>query len=208
VTASSRPGPSLDLITAVGRERTVLISGALAGACVFFAPLLILALGLLGAYLADVVSDGEVAIFHLARPLTADDFRAVFAPAVNEAPLLVSAGLLGTVLAQFRRRQARHSDPGLLAAGIRPFFPEFLLLYVLLIGLALGMAMTQGGAVQLHRLILWAPVFLPFMLCVTWLAHSVWSYCFRSVLDLLATAADRDAATELRGRARAVRPAR
>jgi hypothetical protein len=122
--------------------------------------------------------------------------------------LLVSAALVGMLLAQFRRWQARRSDPGLLAAGIRPFFPEFLLLYTLLIGLSLGLAATHGGAPQLRRLIGAAPVFLPFMLCLTWLAHSVWSYCFRSVLDLLATAADRDAATELRGRARAIRPAR
>jgi hypothetical protein len=208
VNGNSRPAPSLDLIAAVGRGRTVLVSGALAGVCVFFTPLLILALGLLGAYLADVVSDGEIAIFHLARPLTSDDFRAVFAPAVNEAPLLVSAGLLGGALAQFRRHQARRSDPGLLAAGIRPFFPEFLLLYVLMTGLALGLALTHGGMPQVRRLVLWAPIFLPFLLCVTWLAHSVWSYCFRNVLDLLATAADRDAASELRGRSRAARPAR
>ena len=183
----------------------MLASGVLAGICVFFAPLLILALGLLGAYLAYVISDGDFSIFRLARPLTADDFRAVFAPAVNEAPLLVSAGLLGGVLAQFRRRQARRSDPGLIAAGIRPFFPEFLLLYGMLVVLSFGLAVTHGGWPQIQRLIGAAPVFFPFLLCGTWLAHSVWSYCFGNVLDLLATAADRTAATELRGRARAVR---
>src|SRR6266508_6175263 len=98
-TEPRRTPPSLDLVTAVGRERTVLAAGLLAGACVFFAPLLVLALGLLAAYLADVISDGQAAIFHLARPLTSDDFRAVFAPAINEAPLLVSAGLVGVLLA-------------------------------------------------------------------------------------------------------------
>lgn len=183
----------------------MLIGGALAGMCVFFAPLLILALGLLAAYLADVVSDGQVAIFSLARPLTRDDFRSVFAPAINEAPLLAAAGILGALLAQVRRRNARRSDPGLLAAGIRPFFPEFLLLYVLLVAVAVAQAATHGGVPQVSRLVGAAPVFLPFMLCLTWIAHSVWGYCFRSVIDLLAGPGDLSAATELRARARAIR---
>ena len=186
----------------------MLASGALAGVCVFFTPLLILALGLLAAYLADVISDGDVAIFSLARPLTRDDFRAVFAPAVNEAPLLLASALLGGILALLRRRQARRRDPGLLAAGIRPFFPEFLPLYVLLVAVTVAQAATHGGVPQLQRLLGSAPVFLPFMLCVTWLAHSVWGYCFRSVLDLLASPGDLTAATELRARARAIRRTR
>jgi hypothetical protein len=207
VTGSSAAPPG-DLIVAAGRERTVLLSGFLAGLCVFFAPLLILALGLLAAYLAYVVSDGDVSIFRLARPLSSDDFRAVFAPAINEAPLLLASGLVGGILAQVRRRHARRSDPGLLAAGIRPFFPEFLLLYALLIAITIGQAATHGGLPQIERLLAAAPVFLPFMLCVAWLAHSVWSYCFRSVLDLLAGPGDLSAATELRARARAIRRTR
>lgn len=198
----------MDLVVAAGRERTILVSGAVAGACVFFTPLFILALGLLAAYLAYVVSDGQIPIFALARPLTQEDFRSVFAPAINEAPLLVSATLLGGVMALVRRRLARRSDPGLLAAGIRPFFPELMAIYVMLVVLTVGMAATHGGAPQLQRLFNAAPVFLPFMLCGAWLTHSVWSYCFRSVLDLLASDADRTAATELRARARAVRAAR
>jgi len=37
------------------------------------------------------------------------------------------------------------------------------------------------------------------------LAHSVWNYCFRNIVDLLASPEDRDAATTLRGRARLLR---
>ena len=200
--------PSLDLVVAAGRERTILISGVVAGACVFFTPLLVLGVGLLGAYLAYVISDGQVPIFALARPLTQEDFRSVFAPAVNEAPLLVSTALLGGVMAQVRRRLAKRSDPGLLAAGIRPFFPELLAVYLMLIVLSVGMAATHGGVPQLQRLVSAAPVYLPFLLCGAWLALSVWSYCFRSVLDLLASDSDRSAATELRARSRAIRTRR
>ncbi|MGI8424962.1 MAG: hypothetical protein ACR2NO_12765 [Chloroflexota bacterium] len=198
--------PTIDLVVAAGRERTVLLSGVLAGACVFFTPLLILGLGLLAAYLAYVVSDGQISVFALARPLTEDDFRSVFAPAVNEAPLLAGAALSGGAMAQFRRWLARRSDPGRLAAGVRPFFPELLLVYCMLIALTIGMAATHGGTPQLRRLLDAAPVFIPFMLCGAWLALSVWSYSFRSALDLLASESDRSAATELRGRARAIRP--
>ncbi|HET7769003.1 MAG TPA: hypothetical protein VFN74_09515 [Chloroflexota bacterium] len=200
--------PSLDLVTATARERTILISGIAAGVCVFFAPLLILGLGLLAAYLAYFISDGQVPLFALARPLSQEDFRSVFAPAVNEAPLLVSTALLGGVMALVRRRLAKRSDPGLLSAGIRPFFPELLTVYAMLVVLSVGMAATHGGAPQLQRLIYAAPVYLPFLLCAAWLALSVWSYCFRSVLDLLASDADRTAATELRARARAIRTRR
>ena len=198
----------MDLVVAAGRERTILLSGVVAGACVFFTPLLVLALGLLAAYLAYVVSDGQIPVFALARPLTQDDFRSVFAPAVNEAPLLISAALLGGVMAQVRRRLARRSDPGLLAAGIRPFFPELIAVYCMLVVLSVGMAATHGGVPQLQRLLNAAPVYLPFMLCGAWLTHSVWSWSFRSVLDLLASDSDRTAATELRARARAVRQRR
>ena len=64
--------PSMDLVVAAGRERMVLISGVLAGICVFFAPLLVLALGLLGAYLTNLISDGAIPVFDLARPLAAE----------------------------------------------------------------------------------------------------------------------------------------
>jgi hypothetical protein len=205
---ATAPAPSLDLIVAAGRERTILISGVVAGACVFFAPLLILGMGLLAAYLTYVISDGHIPVFDLARPLTQDDFRSVFAPAVNEAPLLVSAALLGGVMALVRRRLAKRSDPGLLAAGIRPFFPELLTIYVMLIVVSVGTAATHGGLPQLERMIAAAPVYLPFLLCAAWLALSVWSYCFRSVLDLLASQSDRTAATELRARARLIRSRR
>ena len=197
--------PSMDLVVVAGRERMVLVSGALAGVCVFFAPIVVLALGLLGAYLANVISDGAIPIFDLARPLSAADFRAVFAPAVNEAPLLVTAGILGGVMAQFRRWHSRRADPAFLAAGIRPFFPEFSLLYVMLVCLTLGMAATHGGSAQVQRLVGAAPVYLPFMLCGAWLTHSVWNYCFRNIVDLLASAEDRGAATTLRAGARLLR---
>ena len=205
MTGSSAPAPSLDLVVAAGRERIILISGIVAGACVFFTPLLVLGLGLLAAYLAYVISDGQIPIFALARPLTQEDFRSVFAPAVNEAPLLLSAALLGGVMAQVRRRLAKRSDPGLLAAGIRPFFPELLAVYVMLVLISIGMAATHGGVPQLQRLLSAASVYLPFLLCGAWLALAVWSYCFRSVLDLLASESDRSAATELRARASSIR---
>ena len=201
--APHRPVPvPTDLLVVAGRERTVLASGFLAGLCVFFAPLLILAVGLMAAYLAYVAGDGDTYLWGLARPLERRDFQAVFAPAVNEAPLLVSAGLIGGIMAQCRRWLARRADPGLLVAGIRPFFPEFALLYALLVALVLALAVTRGGWLQLHRVLGAAPVFLLFMLCATWLAHAVWHYCFRNILDLLASDRDREAAGALRGRRR------
>jgi hypothetical protein len=205
---SEQAEPTLDLLVAAGRERTILLAGFLAGMGVFFAPLMILGLGLLAAYLADVVSADSVPLFSLGRPLTADDFRGVFAPAVNEAPLLGGAGLLGAAVAQFRRWQARRADPALLAAGVRPYFPEFALVYALLVALAAGAALLHGGWSQLARLVNAAPVFLPFMLCATWLTLVIWGYCFRSVVDLLATRDERAAAVGLRGRVRLHRSAR
>jgi hypothetical protein len=204
--ASVPPSPrDLDLLVLVGRERTVLVGGFLAGLAVFFTPLVVLALGLLAAYLAYIVSDADVPLLGMNGPLTSRDFRAVFAPAVNEAPLLVSAGLVGSLLASFRRWQAKRTDPSLLAVGRRPFFPEFALLYVVLVALTLLLAATHGGGPQVRRLVFAAPVYLPFMLCVTWLAHSIWSYCFRSTMDLLASASEHDAAMALRSRARRLR---
>ncbi|MBI3970268.1 MAG: hypothetical protein HY332_03165 [Chloroflexi bacterium] len=210
--SASRPAPQLppartvpggqlrghaDLLVAAGRERTVLASGFLAGIGVFLAPLVFLALGLLAAYLGYITSDNTSALSALRRPLEASNFRSVFAPVVNEAPLLVCAGLLGAALAQFRRWLARRSDPALLAAGVRPFFPEFTLLYLMLVALAVGLAAVHGGWPQLHRLVTAGPVFLLFMVCTTWLAHTVWQYCFRNILDLLASAGERDAAALL-----------
>lgn len=191
-----------DLLVAAARERTVVVSGLLAGACVFFAPLVMLAVALLAAYLAYILSDSHAPAWAMSQPPTAADFRAVFAPAVNEAPLLASAGLMGAMLAQFRRWLARRADPAFLAAGIRPFFPEFGVLYALLVGFALALAALRGGAPQVYRLAGAAPVFLLFMACATWLAHSVWHYCFRNILDLLATGTERNAATALGGRSR------
>jgi hypothetical protein len=189
----------VDLLVAASRERTVLVSGFLAGVGVFFAPLLILALGLLAAYLASSASDSAAPLFGLSRPLEAADFRAVFAPAVNQAPVLVSAGLIGAMMAQFRRWLARRADPARLAAGARPSLPEFALLYALLVGFTLGAAATWGGWVHVRRLAGAAPIFLLFMLCATWLTHAVWHYCFRNVLALLASGPERAAASALRG---------
>lgn len=200
--------PAIDLVVAAGRERVVLIAGAAAGICLFFAPLLVLGLGLLAAYLADVVSDGAMPVVAIGRPLTAQDFRAVFAPAVNEAPLLVTAAVLGALLAELRRRLAKGTDPAFLAAGIRRFFPEYAALYLMLVITIILVAATHGGTPQVMRLAGAAPVFLPFMLCVAWIAHAIWNYCFRSVVDLLASQDDRTAATELRARARLLRSAR
>ena len=53
-----------------------------------------------------------------------------------------------------------------------------------------------------------ATLYLSFMFCITWIAHVVWAYCFRSVVELLATARDRAAAGELRKKARPLRRAR
>lgn len=201
-TAPATVASTADLLVAAGRERTVLISGLLAGICVFFAPLVVLAVGLMAAYLAHVASDGQATVLGVDRQFVAADFRGVFAPAIREAPLLVSAGLIGAMLAQFRRWLARRADPAFLAAGIRPFFPEFAFLYVSLVALTLGLTVTRGDWLHLERLLGAAPVYLLFMGCATWLAHAVWNYSFRNVIDLLATGKDRDAALELRGRAR------
>jgi hypothetical protein len=200
------PSPrDLELLVLVGRERKVLAGGFLAGLAVFFAPLVVLALGLLAAYLAYVVSDTDVPLLGLSGTLSAKDFRAVFAPAVNEAPLLACAGLVGSLMAGFRRWQSKRMDPSFVAAGMRPFFPEFALLYGVLVVMTLLTAATHGGTPQVRRLVFAAPVYLPFMLCVTWLAHSIWSYCFRNAMDLLASASERDAATALRSRVRRLR---
>jgi hypothetical protein len=190
--------PSVDLVVAASRGRTALIAGFLAGVGVFFAPLVVLALGLLAAYLGYISSDGSTPLWRAGRPLEATDFRAVFAPAVNEFPLLLCAGLMGAALGAFRRWLAQRTDPARLAAGSRPFFPEFALLYVLLAGLTVALAFIRGGPPQVHRLLGAAPVFLLFLLCATWLAHAVWHYCFRNIVSLLASEPERDAATALR----------
>lgn len=194
------PGPSpyqADLLVTVARERTILSSGFLAGLCVFFAPLAILACGLLAAYVASLVNEGQGSIVGVGRPLTRADFRAVFAPAVDEAPLLLSAGLLGVLLAQFRRWLFLHAEAANLAFGRRPFFREFAFIYGLLVSLALGVAATHGGWTQVERLLRGAPAFLLLMLCATWLAQAVWSYCFRNIIELLASGPEREAAAAL-----------
>lgn len=197
-----------DLLVVVGRERTVLLSGFLAGVCVFFAPMLVLGVGLVAAYLAYVVSDGTSPAFGMGRPLTSADFRAVFAPAVNEVPLLSTLGLTGAALAQFRRWLMQRADKAMLLSGVRPFFPEFAFLYLSLVVLTPASVLMRGGWPQAQRLLDAAPVFLLFMLCATWLFHAVWQYSFRNVIDLLASAAERTAASDLRRRvgARRSRP--
>ena len=186
-----------NLLVAASRLRTVLISGFAAGVCVFFAPMLVLAVGLLAAYLSDLASDGHTPVFGLSRPLEASDFRAVFAPVVNAPILLVGAGGCGAGLAALRRALARRADPAMLAAGIRPFFPEFAASYVLLTLYLLAAAASTGSLRQVHRLAGVTPMVLLFLLCATWLAHAVWQYCFRNVLDLLATTGERSAAGRL-----------
>jgi hypothetical protein len=47
-----------------------------------------------------------------------------------------------------------------------------------------------------------------FLVCATWLAHAVWQYCFRNVIELLASASERDAAAALRAQRPALRQAR
>ncbi|HEX2186673.1 MAG TPA: hypothetical protein VHN78_14340 [Chloroflexota bacterium] len=192
-TTPPAPAALAELLVAASRERTVLISGFLAGVCVFVTPMAILGLGLMAAYVASLLGDGD-----LGPGFQRADFQAVFAPAVNEAPLLVTAGLLGAFLAQFRRWLARRTDRWLLRFGRRPFFPELILLYVLLVGLSLLIAGTRGGGLQLDRLRSAAPVFLLFMVGASWLIHSVWSYCFRNIIDLLANGSEHDAAADLR----------
>src|SRR3954453_15242749 len=83
---------SPDLLVAAGRLRTVLVGGFLAGVCVFFAPLAVLALGLLAAYLNYVASDASGPLFGLERPPDAADFRAGFAPAAHAPAALAAAG--------------------------------------------------------------------------------------------------------------------
>ena len=190
----------VDLLVAAGKLRTVLISGFVAGMCVFVAPLVVLALGLLAAYLNYVASDASSPLFGIDRPPEAAQFRAVFAPVVNAPAAVTAAGVCGALLAAVRRRLARRADPALLAAGIRPFFPEFAASYVLLFMFLVGLAFATGGGRQVHRLAGAAPVFLLFVLCATWLAHGVWQYCFRNVIELLASAPERDAAAALRAR--------
>lgn len=202
---------SPDLLVAAGKLRTALVSGFVAGVCVFFAPLVVLALGLLAAYLTYVASDASSPMFGLERPPQAADFRAVFAPVVHYPLVLVAAGLVGGVLAAIRRALARRADPAFLAAGIRPFLPEFAACYVLLGVFLVGVADVSGGWQQVHRLATAAPVFLFFLVCATWLAHAVWQYCFRSVIELLASPPERDAAALLRAQRptlRDIRPAR
>ena len=189
---------SPDLLVSAAKLRTVLVSGFLAGICVFFAPLVVLALGLLAAYLHYVASDASSPMFGLERPPEAGDFRAVFAPAIHSPALLLAAGACGSVLAAFRRALARRADPAFLAAGAQPFFPEFAASYLLLALYVLGLAFAGGGWPQVHRLATAAPVFLLFLICATWLVHAIWQYCFRNVINLLASAAEREAAAALR----------
>lgn len=203
----AEPSPyQADLLTATARERTLLSSGFLAGLCVFFAPLVILACGLLTTYVFSLVQEGNNPLMGADQPLTQADFRSVFAPAVNEAPLLLSAGLLGVLLAQFRRWIYRRTDGANLVFGRRPFFPEFAVTYGLLVGLALGVAATHGGWVQVERLARGAPAFLLLMLCATWMVLAVWSYCFRNIIELFASGPERDAAAALSGRGGRFRP--
>jgi hypothetical protein len=188
-----------DLLVVAARERTVLLSGFLAGLCVFFAPLAMLAVGLLATYLASVVGEESSVLLGTGRSLERADFQAVFAPAINEAPLLVSAGLMGAVLAQFRRWLCSHRDPADVIRGRRPYFRELAFLYVTQVAFMLALAAVRGGWVQVDRLLHAAPAFFLLMLCATWLTHAVWGYCFRNLIELLASGAERDAAAALFG---------
>jgi hypothetical protein len=158
-----------------------------------------LAVGLLATYVASVVGEESSVLLGAGRTLQRSDFQAVFAPAINEAPLLVSAGLMGAVLAQFRRWLYAHQDPAELIRGRRPYFRELAFLYAALVALMLGLAAVRGGWVQVDRLLDAAPAFFLLMLCATWLAHAVWSYCFRNTIELLASDAERAAAAALFG---------
>jgi hypothetical protein len=196
---------SAELLVVAGRERTVLVSGFLAGLCVFFVPLAVLAVGLLASYVAAVVVDAGNVPFGPGRALERRDFQAVFAPAVNEAPLLVSCGLAGLLLAQVRRWLVLREDPVNLVHGRRPFFRELASVYLLLIGLILGVAATRAGWAQVDRMLHAAPAFVVLTLCATWLIHAVWSYCFRNIIELLASDPERDAAAALGARRRRLR---
>jgi hypothetical protein len=197
------------LLLLAARQRTVLLSGFLAGLCVFFAPLVVLGIGLLAAYLVSVASDGSGTVFDAGRTLDRADFQGVFAPAVNQAPLLVVAGLVGAVLAQFRRwlggRAARPGRAGRVRLEL-PYFREFAFLYAVLAGLTLGLALLNGGWPQAQRLLNAAPAFILLMFCATWLAQAVWSYCFGNIIELLASRGERDAAAAMRGRGRRLGP--
>jgi hypothetical protein len=199
-------GVGTELLVVAARERTVLLSGFLAGLGVFFAPLAVLAAGLLAAYVGSVISDSGSFVLAPGRPLDRTDFQGVFAPAVNEAPLLVSAGLMGAILAQFRRWLGLRVEAGSDRAGFarrrRPYFREFAFLYVLLTGFVLGLAAVNGGWPLVERLLRAAPAFFLLMICATWLAQAVWSYCFGNLIELLASGPERDAAAALRGRRR------
>jgi hypothetical protein len=205
---ASAPHPpaavSIDLLVAASRERTAILSGFLAGVCVFFVPMAVLAVGLLAAYVAYFLSDGSPSApaFGAGRAIEAQDFRAVFRPAITDTPLMVCAGLMGGMLAQFRRWLALRAEPAALAIGRRPFLPEFISLYVTLVAATLVLAAVRGGWPQVHRIVDAAPIFLLFMVCAAWLAHAIWQYCFRNILDLLASRQEHEAATELRVRAR------
>jgi hypothetical protein len=201
-----RSAAPADLLVVAGRERTVLASGFLAGLCVFFAPLAFLAVGLLAAYLASRADDGARSFLSLARPIERSDFRGVFAPAVEQAPLLLTAGLLGAALAHFRRWLWLRRDAFALVYDRRPYFPELALVYVLLVGLALFVAGTRGGWPQVARLLHAAPAFFLLMVCATWLSHAVWSYAFGNLIELLSSGPERDAAAALRGRGRRLGP--
>src|SRR5262245_17381945 len=146
-------GMGTELLVVAARERTVLLSGFLAGLGVFFAPLAVLAAGLLAAYVGSVVSDSGSFVLAPGRPLDRADFQGVFAPAVNQSPLLVSAGLMGAILAQFRRWLGLRVDRAGFARRRRPYFREFAFLYVLLTGFVLGLAAVNGGWPQVERLL-------------------------------------------------------
>ncbi|HVG95820.1 MAG TPA: hypothetical protein VNK05_02875 [Chloroflexota bacterium] len=200
-------GGSLLLLAA--RQRTVLLSGFLAGLCVFFAPLVVLGIGLLAAYLVSVASDGSGTVFDAGRTLDRADFQGVFAPAVNHAPLLVVAGLIGALLAAFRRwlgGRAARAGRGRRGRVELPYFREFAFLYAVMVGLVLGLALTSGGWPQALRLLNAAPAFVLLMFCATWLAQAVWSYCFGNIIELLASRGERDAAAAMRGRGRRLGP--
>jgi hypothetical protein len=202
VTPRILASPTVELLVVAARERTVLVSGFFAGVCVFFVPLAVLALGLLASYFASLAGGAGSFPFGPDRALERRDFQAVFAPAVNEAPLVVTFGLAGLLLAQVRRWLVLREDPVNVAHGRRPFFRELAFVYLLLIGMILGLAATRAGWGQIDRMLHAAPAFVVLTLCATWLVHAVWSYCFRNTIELLASGSERDAAAALGARRR------
>jgi hypothetical protein len=188
------------VLVAVTSPRTALVAGFLAGGCVFLAPLVVLAAGLLMAYAAYVAGDATGRAFSLGRAIDASDFRAVFAPAVNEAPALALCGAGGAALALLRRWLTRHTDAQRLASGGRSLIPELVAIYVAILLGGVAYLASRGASQQVQRFTGAVPVSLLLVLFAAWVAHTVWQYCFRNLVELLASDDERQAARALQRR--------